>query len=72
MKLYVANKTQSEKMVYLSCVRYIKENGKFSALPFTVSVKKENYHLDIKRFPVVADVTFQKGVGAIVNNYEKV
>lgn len=72
MKLYVANKTQSEKMVYLSCVRYIKENGKFHTLSFDVSVKKENYHLDIKTFPVVADVTFKKGVGAIVNNYEKV
>lgn len=72
MKLYVANKSQSEKMVYLSCVRYIKEGDKYHTVPFDVSVKKDNYHLDIKRFPVIADVKFEKGIGAIVNNYEKV
>lgn len=72
MKVYVANKSQSEKMVYLSCLRYIKENDKYHTLPINVSVRKENCNLVIKQFPVVADVQFKKGIGAIVTNYEKV
>lgn len=72
MKLYVANITQSEKMVYLSCIRNVKENGKFNSIPITVSVKKENYHVKITKFPLVVDAQFIKGTGAIVKNYEEV
>lgn len=72
MKYYVYNITQSEKMVYLSCVRNIKEGDKYRVIPSTVSVKKENYDFKVKSFPVIVDVTFVKGTGAIVKPYEKV
>jgi len=72
MKLYVANITQSEKMVYLSCLRNVKENDKFHTVALTVSVKKENYHVKINKFPLVIDAQFIKGKGAVVKNYEEV
>lgn len=72
MKLYVYNITQSEKMVYLSCVRNIKEGDKYRPVPYNVSVRKQDYDLKIKSFPVVIDVTFIKGYGAKIKPYEKV
>lgn len=71
MKLYVYNITQSEKMVYLSCVRNIKKGSKFDVVPSTVSVKKENFHIDKVRFPFIIDAKFTKGIGAEVKLYEE-
>lgn len=72
MKLYVYNITQSEKMVYLSCVRNIKEGDKYRPLPITVSVKKSDYNYKVQKFPVVIDVDFIKGKGVVIRPYEKV
>lgn len=71
MKLYVYNITQSEKMVYLSCVRYIKENDKYNIVPSSVSVRKENFHIKTIKFPFIVEVSFHKGIGAVVNPYEE-
>lgn len=72
VKLYVYNIAQSEKMVYLSCVRNIKEGDKYRPLPITVSVKKDDYKYQVKKFPVIIDVDFIKGKGAVIRPYEKV
>lgn len=58
-------------MVYLSGVRYTKENNKFNLVPCSVSVKAQNYNLKVTKFPVIADVQFVKGTGAIVSEYVK-
>ena len=65
MKLYVANFTQTEKMVYLSCIRNIKKDGKFTSVSFPLSVTKENFQKAFggKRigYPFVIDVHLEKG-----------
>ena len=65
MKLYVANITQSEKMVYLSCLRYVKENGKYIAVSFPVSLKKDKFNSAFggKKipFPFIIEAEFKKG-----------
>lgn len=71
MKLYVYNITQSEKMVYLSCVRNIKKGNKFDVVPTTISLKKENFHIDKVKFPFIIDAEFKKGIGAEVKLHEE-
>jgi len=77
MKLYVYNISQSEKMVYLSCVRNVKEDNKYNPLPFTLSLRKSDYSNDemktwFKGFPVILDAEFRKGSKPVIRRYEKV
>lgn len=77
MKLYVYNYTQSEKMVYLSCVRNVKEGNKYNSLPFTLSLRKSDYAVEdvrnwFRTFPVILDVEFRKGSKPVIKKYEKV
>lgn len=70
MKLYVANISQSEKMVYLSCIRNIKKDDKFSSIPFTLSVKKELFNSAFSgkkvTFPFIIDVHLEKGKEPVI------
>lgn len=70
MKLYVANLTQSKKMVYLSGIRYIKKDGKYTAIPSTVSLKIDEFKNKVHsiKFPFVLNIEFKKGVGAYIVN----
>lgn len=68
MRYYVAKITETEKMVYMACVRYSKKDNKYDLIPFNLSVKKENCTLPtILLFPLQIDVKFVKGVGAVVS-----
>lgn len=77
MKLYVYNISKSEKMVYLSCVRNVKEGNKYNPLPFTLSLRKSDFSADdmkewFRAFPVILDVEFRKGSKPTIKRYEKV
>lgn len=76
MKLYVANITESEKMVYLSCIRYIKENGKYITVPFSLSLKKEQYKEAFSgkklSYPFIIECELRKGQQPMIKQYEKV
>ena len=69
MKVHVYDISQSEKMVYVRGVRYIKENDKYHVVPITVSVRKEEFLSKIQKvgFPLVLDISLVKGKGAIIN-----
>lgn len=77
MKLYVANISQSEKMVYLSCLRHIKKDDKYNTVPFTLSLSKEQFNETFSgkkvTFPFIIDVHLEKGKKPDVKMYgEKV
>lgn len=76
MKVYVANIKESQKMVYLSGIRYIKKGNKYDIVPVDVSVKKEIYNQAVKdkkfTFPIIFECEFIKGKGAKIKMYEKV
>lgn len=69
MKVHVYDISQSEKMVYVRGVRYIKTNDKFNVVPIDVSVRKEEFFSKVQKigFPFVLDISLVKGKGAIIN-----
>lgn len=77
MKLYVAKVSTSEKMVYLSCIRYIKKDNKYDVVPVSISVTKENFSQSFSgkkvSFPFIIECHLEKGKQPVLKMYgEKV
>lgn len=76
MKLYVANYKPTKTGKYMvTGVRYAKYGNEFKLLPVNTCMTKEEFTKGInkskesgKTFPIVLELIFKKGVGAVIKD----
>lgn len=68
MKIHVCDIKVSEKVCFISGLRYNKNGNKYIPVPINISVKPiELQKVKTLKFPVVFDISFKKGYGAVIN-----
>lgn len=70
MKLYVANISSHGDRVYVEGVRHVRIDGKFESRVVNTSFKADDFKkhsANMKSFPIIIDISFKKGIGAVFN-----
>lgn len=70
MKLYVCNIAPHGDRVYVEGIRHVKNGDRFESRVVNTSFKTEEFkkHSDkMKQFPIIIDISFKKGIGAVFN-----
>lgn len=73
MKLYVANISSHGDRVYVEGVRHVRVGDKFESRVVNTSFKADVFKdkfknsPNMKSFPIIIDISFRKGIGAVFN-----